>query len=71
MDLILNWLWQGGLVAAAAALVLRVNPRWRAPIRYRFLWAACVVVLALPAMPSILATVAPVPSLAVGRDASR
>ena len=64
MDLILNWLWQGGLVAAAAALVLRVNPRWRAPIRYRFLWAACVVVLALPAMPSILATVAPMPSLA-------
>ena len=65
MDLILNWLWQGGLVAVAAALVLRVSPRWRAPIRYRFLWAACCVVLALPAMPSILATVAPVPSLAV------
>ena len=65
MDLILNWLWQGGLVAVAAALVLRINPRWRAPIRYRFLWAACCVVLALPAMPSVLGIVAPAPAPAL------
>ena len=70
MDLILNWLWQGGLVAVAAALVLRANPRWRGPIRYRFLWAACCGVLALPAMPSILSTVAPVPSLSAVAEAS-
>ena len=49
MDVLLNWLWQGVVVALAAAALLRVIPQLRTQARYRTVWAACVVVLALAA----------------------
>lgn len=60
MDDMLNWLAQGGVVAMAAAAVLRVIPRSRTQARYGFLWATCAVVVALPAVPYILAAASPV-----------
>lgn len=62
MDVLLNWLWQGGIVALAAAALLRVIPQSRTQARYGLAWAACVVVLALPAVPRILAAAASVPA---------
>ena len=53
MDLILNWLWQGGVVALAAEVVLAVIPRSRTHARYCFVAIACALVLALPAVPYI------------------
>ena len=55
MDVFLNWLWQGGVVALAAAAVLRAISPCRAQARYYVIWAACIAVLALPAMPLIWA----------------
>ena len=40
MDVALNWLWQGVLVAGATALLLRVIPPTNPQARYRLLWAA-------------------------------
>jgi beta-lactamase regulating signal transducer with metallopeptidase domain len=54
MDAVLNWLWQGGLVALAAAALLRATPRCPARMRYCAVWAACIVVLALPCVPFLL-----------------
>ena len=49
MDAVLNWLWQGSLVALAAAAALRVLGSARASARYLVAWAAmlCVFVLIL------------------------
>jgi beta-lactamase regulating signal transducer with metallopeptidase domain len=55
VDLLLNWLMQGALVAIAAAAGLRVIPASRARARCGFLWAAYLVILALPAVPLVLA----------------
>ena len=51
MDLLLNWLLQGILVALAAALGLRLILMSPAPARYGFIWAAYLLVLALPVLP--------------------
>lgn len=59
MDIVLNWLWQGGVVAAAAAAILRAIPQSRTQARYCAAWAACVVVLALPVAPIIVAAASP------------
>ena len=61
MDTLLNWLWQGGAIAIAAAAMLRVLPRSRTQARYGTLWAAYVLVVALPAMPLITAAWSPIP----------
>ena len=55
MELILNWLWQGGVVAIAAAGILRVIPPACTLARYCAVWSACVAVLALPAIPLVWA----------------
>jgi beta-lactamase regulating signal transducer with metallopeptidase domain len=55
MDVVLNWLWQGALVAAIASVVLRVIPQWRTHLRHRVVWAGCLGVLALPAVPYVVA----------------
>lgn len=55
MHILLNWLAQGGVVALAAAAVLRVIPRSRTRSRYCFAWAACMVVAGLPALPHMAA----------------
>ena len=60
MDSVLNWLWQGGVVALAAAALLRVIPRSQTLARYCAAWTASIVVLALPAAPFLLAVASPI-----------
>jgi beta-lactamase regulating signal transducer with metallopeptidase domain len=51
MDVLANWLWQGGAVAVAATLILRASRQMSATTRYRLWWIALFVVLLLPAIP--------------------
>ena len=51
MDNILNWLWQGCVVAAASGVLLRLLHRSRAQFRYVLCWIVLVIVLALPILP--------------------
>jgi beta-lactamase regulating signal transducer with metallopeptidase domain len=53
VDILVNWLVQGGLFAAATAGVLRLVPRARTQARYYMLGAASVTVLALPIVPPL------------------
>lgn len=53
MDALLNWLWQGGVVAAALALALLALDRARANVRYGVCWTALLFVLALPLLPAL------------------
>jgi beta-lactamase regulating signal transducer with metallopeptidase domain len=53
VELILNWLWQGGVVALAAAGVLGLISPARTLARYAVAWAACAAVLALPVVPLV------------------
>src|SRR5262245_60480206 len=48
MDAVLNWLWQGSVVALALLLVLRPLARTSASVRYAVCWAALLLVLSLP-----------------------
>ena len=48
MDIVLNWIWQGAVVAATTAVVLTTISPARAPTRYVVAWAGLVSVLALP-----------------------
>lgn len=68
MDLLLNWLAQGVIVAIAAAAGLRVIPPSRPQARYAFLWASYLVLLALPVAPAAMAA-API-ELAPGDEAA-
>lgn len=49
MAAILNWLWQGGIIALAAAAVLKGLAHAPAPARHLVSWAALLSVLAAPA----------------------
>ena len=69
MELILNWLWQGIVVALAAEAVLALLPRVRAQARYWFAATACALVLALPAMPYVGTAAPPLPALGTVSDA--
>jgi beta-lactamase regulating signal transducer with metallopeptidase domain len=51
----LNWLWQGVVVAGAAAVMLRVLDRSRAGVRCLICWIALVMVVSLPLVPAALA----------------
>src|SRR5262245_45257188 len=53
MDALLNWLWQGGIVAAALAVMLLTLRRARANVRYVVCWAAALFVIALPLLPAV------------------
>ena len=48
MDIILNWLWQGCVVALLLAATLRVLNRSVASVRFAVGWLAMLLVLALP-----------------------
>jgi len=48
VDVLLNWIWQGSVIAAATAIVLVAIERSRARDRYLTVWAALLSVLALP-----------------------
>src|SRR5262245_10573217 len=48
MDAVLNWLWQGCVVALALFAMLHFLERARANVRYLVCWAALLLVAALP-----------------------
>ena len=56
MDAVLNWLWQGGVVAVALRLMLFPLERASANVRYVVCWAAVLLVTALPALPLLQPT---------------
>jgi bla regulator protein BlaR1 len=58
MDAVLNWLWQGGVVAVALGLMLFSLERASANVRSVVCWAAALFVIALPALPSLSSTAA-------------
>jgi beta-lactamase regulating signal transducer with metallopeptidase domain len=51
MDAVMNWLWQGAVVAIVAVLMLLVLQRASATARYAVCWAASLLILALPVLP--------------------
>ena len=51
MDHVLNWLWQGCVVAGATSLSLRLMTRSRAQFRYILGWIGLAVVMTLPIVP--------------------
>jgi beta-lactamase regulating signal transducer with metallopeptidase domain len=59
VDAIVNWLWQGIVVALGAAALLRVIGPARANARYTTLWIAWLSILAIPIAPLIWAAVYP------------
>jgi beta-lactamase regulating signal transducer with metallopeptidase domain len=59
VDVALNWLWQGAVIALAAAAILGVAPRVHAQVRYCAIAAACAAVLALPVITLLWAVSAP------------
>src|SRR5688572_24226902 len=61
MDTLLNWLWQGIVVAAAATCGLKLVRIRTAEWRYRFWWASTAVVLLLPAIAAVPWTMSPMP----------
>ena len=67
MDTLLNWLWQGTVVAAAATFALKLVRIRTADWRYRFWWASVAVVLLLPAIAAVPWTPLPMPAT---RDAA-
>ncbi len=58
MDAVLNWLWQGVVVAIAAAAMLRVLDRSRAGVRCLVCWIALLMVVSLPLVPAAMAMLA-------------
>lgn len=59
MDAVLNWLWQGGVVAIVAAGTLRLLDRASAALRCLVCWAALIVVVLLPLVSFAVAAVSP------------
>src|SRR5262245_46334821 len=53
MDAALNWLWQGGVVAAASLVMLFALQRARANVRYAVCWVALLLILVLPMLRSL------------------
>lgn len=51
MEAVLNWLWQGSVVAVAWFAMLRLLDRARANVRYVVCWAALLLIVALPTLP--------------------
>ena len=62
MDHVINWVWQGALVAAMAATVLRLMERTRAHARFLVCWLALAATATLPLLSAGLreATAAPI-----------
>jgi beta-lactamase regulating signal transducer with metallopeptidase domain len=51
MDAVLNWLWQGAVVAACSFVMLFALQRAGANVRSAVCWAALLLIVALPALP--------------------
>ena len=56
MDAVLNWLWQGGVVAVTSGVTLFALQRAGANVRYIVCWATLALIVALPALPAVLST---------------
>jgi beta-lactamase regulating signal transducer with metallopeptidase domain len=59
VDAVLNWLWQGGVVAIVAAGLLQRLDRARAAIRCLMCWTALIVVVLLPLVSLAFAAASP------------
>jgi beta-lactamase regulating signal transducer with metallopeptidase domain len=59
MEVVLNWLWQGSVVALALLVLLRLLERASASVRYIVCWAVLLLVLALPLLSWLPAEVPP------------
>ena len=53
MDAVLNWIWQGSVIAVVTTVVLALIERSRSRDRYVMVWAAVLSVLALPIVPLV------------------
>jgi beta-lactamase regulating signal transducer with metallopeptidase domain len=53
MDAVLNWLWQGGVVAAVSSVMLLALHRAGANVRSAVYWAALLLIVALPTLPPL------------------
>lgn len=53
MDAVLNWIWQGSVIALATWIALAIIERSRARDRYLLVWTALMCVLALPVIPYV------------------
>jgi hypothetical protein len=53
VETIANWLWQGTALAIAATMLIHASKRISATTRYRLWWGTLVMVLCLPAVPSL------------------
>ena len=53
MDAVLNWVWQGGVVAAVSLVMLFLLKRAGANVRSAVCWAALLLIVALPAFPPL------------------
>jgi bla regulator protein blaR1 len=56
MDAVLNWLWQGGVVAVASCVILFSLQRAGANVRCAVCWAALLLIVGLPVLPSASST---------------
>ena len=63
MEALANWIWQGSVVALVATTALRAPRVLGATARYRLWWAAMVVVLLLPVLPALAASLTPASAL--------
>jgi beta-lactamase regulating signal transducer with metallopeptidase domain len=54
MHAVMNWLWQGGVVAVAASVLLLTLRRTSATARYGVCWGASLLILGLPVLPLLL-----------------
>ena len=57
MDAVLNWVWQGSVVAVAAAGMLRILEPVQGRTRYRVLCAVLIAILVLPVVPLVFAAI--------------
>lgn len=56
MDAVLNWLWQGGVVAAVSSVMLFALQRAGANVRSAVCWAGLLLIVALPVLPALSST---------------
>jgi beta-lactamase regulating signal transducer with metallopeptidase domain len=64
VDAVLNWLWQGSVVAIVAAGTLHLLDRARAAVRCLICWAALLMVVLLPLLSLAIAAASPVTAAA-------
>ncbi len=53
MDAVLNWVWQGGVVATVSLVMLFLLKRAGANVRSAVCWAALLLIVALPVVPPL------------------